>query len=537
MGEGGPPLPPGDGGRAETRRRRSTLVVAIALGGIAAVVGVWLAAAWWLPGNPLLATAERLAGERWYAVVFQHTPIGHYRTRNSRTAAGHFEFRTTLRFRLRDGAETRMEDRFLFHRRAPHGLLRASHMVETTPGPRRAVVVEDGVACVDEAGAQWRSELRDASGDVRCADSAVGEAGGGLSSCRAERELTLREYLAVETWLAAGDVAPGARHRARTVDFDQLALVAPHWQVVAVGDRHVELVKVGTSPPRQPDQSSPHRALRAGGRTRIVLDAGLVPERMEVGGLFVLRRVPDEAVARLWQRGAPLFADQAPGARTDRPIRAPLALRRLVVAVQGEGADGAQWLRRLDVEGVARSPLLLTVVADRRRPLRPNEAAAALAATLSFPAQDAQLRALATQAVGDLPQDDAKADALVGFVHGFLRYEDRATPRSVFDAVRTRRGDCTEFADLYTTLARAAGLPARTIVGLAYRSGATADAAGEFALHAWNEVAVDGVWRGVDPTWNQTRLDATRMPVRPDDVLAAAVALPHLVFRVVEARY
>lgn len=535
MGEGCPPLPSGAGRRVGTRRRRSALAVAIALGGIAAVVGVWLAAIAWLPRNPVLATAERLAGERWYAVVFQHTPIGHYRTRNGRTAAGHFEFHTTLRFRLRDGVETRMEDRFLFHRRAPHGLLRASHMVETTPGSRRAVVVEDGVARVDEAGAQWRSELRDA--DARCADPPVGGAGDGLLSCRAERELTLREYLAVETWLAAGDVALGARRRARAVDFDHLALVAPHWQVAAIGDRHVELVKVETPPPRQPDHSPPHRALHAGVPTRIVLDAGLVPERMEVGGLFVLRRVPNEAVARLWQRGAPLFADQAPGARTDRPIRAPLALRRLVVAVQGEDADAAQWLRRLDVESAPRSPLLLTVVADRRRPVRPNEAAAALAATLSFPAQDAQLRALATQAVGDLPRGDAKADALVGFVHGFLRYEDSATPRSVFDAVRTRQGDCTEFADLYTTLARAAGLPARTIVGLAYRSGAAADAAGEFALHAWNEVAVDGVWRGVDPTWNQTRLDATHMPVRPDDVLAAAVALPHLVFRVVEARY
>ena len=155
---------------------------------------------------------------------------------------------------------------------------------------------------------------------------------------------------------------------------------------------------------------------------------------------------------------------------------------------------------------------------------------------MSLPAGVPELRALATQAVGNATGEGAKADALVRFVHGFLRYEDSAMPRSVFELLRTRRGDCTEFADLYATLARAAGLPARTVVGLAYRPGAAGDA-GEFALHAWNEVVVDRRWRGVDPTWGQTRLDATHISIQAEDVLAAAAALPRLRFRVVETRY
>ena len=534
-------LPRGRGRPAQAPRGRSARVVATCLVAVAALVGVWLAAVAWLsPAHPAVATAERLAGERWYAVFFQHTPIGHYRTRSGRTEAGHFEFRTTLRFKLRGGAETRMEDRFLFHRRAPHGLLRAAHFVETTDGPRRAVVVEDGVARVEEAGAQWRTELRDVGGAVRCADPAAGERDGGVPSCRAEGELTLSEYLAVETWLAAGNAAPGQRRRARAVDFDHLAIVAPHWQVADVSAGRVELVKVGepeAPEARQRDHPAPQRALNAGVTTRLVLDEGLVPERMEVGGLFALRRVTGEAVARVWQRGAPLFADQAPGGRTDRLIRAPQALRRLVVAVEGEDSAATEWLRRLDVASAGSSPPLLTIVADHRRPVQPRAAEAALAATLSFPARDGQLRALAAKAVGDARGEDAKADALVGFVRRFLRYQDSAAPRTVFDTVYTRQGDCTEFADLYTTLARAAGLPARTVVGLAYRPGAAARGAGEFALHAWNEVAVDGVWRGVDPTWGQTRLDATHIAIRTEDVLAAAVALPHLAFRVVETRY
>ena len=102
----------------------------------------------------------------------------------------------------------------------------------------------------------------------------------------------------------------------------------------------------------------------------------------------------------------------------------------------------------------------------------------------------------------------------------------------MYDTIRDRSGDCTEFADLYTTLARATGLPARTVIGLAYQGEAEA-----FALHAWNEVAIDGAWRGVDPTWGETRIGATHLPLPADGALTAIAQLPHLRFRVVETEY
>ena len=46
-------------------------------------------------------------------------------------------------------------------------------------------------------------------------------------------------------------------------------------------------------------------------------------------------------------------------------------------------------------------------------------------------------------------------------------------------------------------------------MGLAYADGAEP----ALAFHAWNEVAVDGVWQAVDPTWNQLRVDATHIPL------------------------
>ena len=519
-------------------RKPTRRAAALCLAGLAIVVVGLLASRHWGPRHPAVAAAERLFGERWYAVVFQHTPIGHYRARSGRTAAGDFEFHTTLRFRLRDGGETRMEDRFLFRRHPPHELLRASHLVDGPGGVRREVVIENGIASVEEAGAHWQTPLREMAVPGACARAATEAAGQREAVCPTARELTLAQYLAVETWLAAGVAVPGAGRRARAVDFDHLALVAQHWRVVDVDERGVELAKANASGPPGRGRAIPQGVLGSDPTTHIVLNGRFVPVRMEVGGLFVLQRVADEALARLWQRGAPLFADHTPGAPLDRPIRDPTALRRLVVAVEGDVSDNTEWLRRLEVESpAADAPRILTVLADPRRPANPAEAESAKAATSSFPVRDPELRALASRAIGDAPHEDSKVDALVRFVHGFLRYEDSATPRSVFETMRVRRGDCTEFADLYTTLARAAGLPAYTVVGLAYRPSATAGDPGEFALHAWNEVAVGGQWRGVDPTWGQTRLDATHIPIQADDVLAAAAALPQLAFRVVETAY
>ena len=100
----------------------------------------------------------------------------------------------------------------------------------------------------------------------------------------------------------------------------------------------------------------------------------------------------------------------------------------------------------------------------------------------------------------------------------------------VLEVIRSRRGDCTEHADLLTTLCRAARIPCRNVAGLMY----VADAVPAFAGHAWNEVVLDGVWTPVDATWNQTRVDAThlRYPLVASESMRARSLLPGTVFRV-----
>ena len=125
--------------------------------------------------------------------------------------------------------------------------------------------------------------------------------------------------------------------------------------------------------------------------------------------------------------------------------------------------------------------------------------------------------------------------AILEYVHGYLDYAPGERPRAVLALVTTPRGDCTEFADLFTTLARSAGFSARTVFGLAYSE--TPDPA--FAFHAWNEVEIDGRWTAVDPTWNQMHVDATHIPLAPEGTAAMRLltGAMQLRFEVQEVEY
>ena len=59
----------------------------------------------------------------------------------------------------------------------------------------------------------------------------------------------------------------------------------------------------------------------------------------------------------------------------------------------------------------------------------------------------------------------------------------------------SRKGDCTEFADLFVALTRAAGIPARRVSGYLTHENGTLKAAD---YHDWAEIYENGIWRIVD---------------------------------------
>ncbi len=118
-------------------------------------------------------------------------------------------------------------------------------------------------------------------------------------------------------------------------------------------------------------------------------------------------------------------------------------------------------------------------------------------------------------------RDPARAAELfTHWVHGHLTRQAAGGAPSALQVLARRRGDCNEHTVLYVALARAAGLPARTVAGLLYLRG-------RFYYHAWPEVYL-GSWIAVDPTLDQFPADAAHLRFA-----VGALALPAELVRLI----
>lgn len=207
---------------------------------------------------------------------------------------------------------------------------------------------------------------------------------------------------------------------------------------------------------------------------RFVYDVQLefsVPVRQHA---FVLRCLPPD---RPWQQVLDLT----------------LALDPAVpVAMQRDGFGNLLQIGRLEdshdhfrytVQGTVRRD-------DARRAPEPCHPVFRLPSAFTTP--DAGLRGFLDSL--NLPEHLAdRAWALAQAVHDRLRYVPGATgvATTAAQAFAAGEGVCQDFAHIYLSLARMAGLAARYVNGLPE---------GEGASHAWCEVWLDGIWQGIDPT-------------------------------------
>lgn len=127
-----------------------------------------------------------------------------------------------------------------------------------------------------------------------------------------------------------------------------------------------------------------------------------------------------------------------------------------------------------------------------------------------------ELRRQALSIVGGEKNSYRAAHKLLDWVY---RNVDKAYVPAVSNALevfKTRKGDCGEHAALFVALARAAGLPARPVVGITYWPPGNG-----FGYHAWAEVYV-GEWIQVDPTQNSMSADATHIQLAGGDLAEQA---------------
>lgn len=126
-----------------------------------------------------------------------------------------------------------------------------------------------------------------------------------------------------------------------------------------------------------------------------------------------------------------------------------------------------------------------------------------LVATPLIQTDDPEIRRTARGIVG--PQTDAgeAARLLTDWVYDRLEKRVTLSVPSARQVLESGRGDCNEHTVLYVALARAVGLPARTVAGLVYVNG-------RFYYHAWPEVWLNR-WVAVDPTLGQFPADASHL--------------------------
>lgn len=117
---------------------------------------------------------------------------------------------------------------------------------------------------------------------------------------------------------------------------------------------------------------------------------------------------------------------------------------------------------------------------------------------------DEKIRQLAKEAVGQTNNAGEAAKRIESFVAGYIEGTTLSVGyASAAEVADSRQGDCTEFAVLTAALCRAAGIPARIVVGVAYVD-EFMGFENVFGGHAWTEVYVGGRWVGLDAAFKAT---------------------------------
>jgi len=111
-----------------------------------------------------------------------------------------------------------------------------------------------------------------------------------------------------------------------------------------------------------------------------------------------------------------------------------------------------------------------------------------------------EIREAAQKAKGDASSPLVQAGKIFQWVRNYMEYEyPPPGGRGATVALREKRGDCGQYADLFIALCRSAGIPARFAAGFTLPDPKTGKT--RLGAHAWAEFMLpDGTWVPADPT-------------------------------------
>lgn len=243
----------------------------------------------------------------------------------------------------------------------------------------------------------------------------------------------------------------------------------------------------------------------------------------------------DEAMA-FRKEPAPAGADTVASLAVpcSRPINQPRTCRKLTLRLKNIHLPASDLASpRQQVLTAISNQITLTVTAQADPATNRPRGAATVADQpwlVSSPALQADHPDVVRQAktiVGALTNRLEAVQALAAWVHRHVAKQPAVSLPSALDVLQKRQGDCNEHTYLFVALARAAGIPAKILVGLVYAE--LAGQVGAYYYHAWPAANV-GEWMELDPTFGQMRVDATHLALAEGE-LAGQMKLLGLIGR------
>jgi hypothetical protein len=244
----------------------------------------------------------------------------------------------------------------------------------------------------------------------------------------------------------------------------------------------------------------------------------LLEERSEIGYRLVLE---DEIKARTgnWQEEG-TDIQRLVAVVPDRPLPEARQIASIKLELTGVGQDtfnlrgGCQSYEQMVLEVVPCLPLpaqlsdtLPTVIRD-----------VSTSQGSFVQSEHPRLLALAAELIDLEAGDMDKIRSIMRWMDENIEKKPTFSIPNTLEVLERKSGDCNEFAVLFCSLARAAGIPTRIAMGLVYVEDA-------FYYHAWNECWL-GDWVSVDPIFGQFPADATHLRFLAGDMDRQIEILP-----------
>lgn len=187
-----------------------------------------------------------------------------------------------------------------------------------------------------------------------------------------------------------------------------------------------------------------------------------------------------------------------------RPLAADLRRRPMRYLIKVPPDQHIRLINTSEQRAFEVSPGLwrVDVVMNRSRKL-PGPVAADTQSTDWLQAASPVIVELSQRAIGDARTSTARMVRMSSFVHDYIDNQGLSVGyASALEAAHTRAGDCTEHAVLLAAMARAQGIPARVVTGLAFAD-RYAGHFNVFVPHAWVQAWLGDHWQSFDPTLGQ----------------------------------